>query len=93
MGEVASEFADELVITMDNPRSEDPASIAHQIGEGIQGGKRLASHRIILDRPEAIHYALDCAKAGDIVLVSGKGPEPYESSSGKRPCPIVTGKR
>ncbi len=77
MGEVASEFADELVITMDNPRSEDPASIAHQIGEGIQGGKRLASHRIILDRPEAIHYALDCAKAGDIVLVSGKGPEPY----------------
>jgi UDP-N-acetylmuramoyl-L-alanyl-D-glutamate--2,6-diaminopimelate ligase len=77
MGEVASELADELVITMDNPRSEDPASIAHQIEEGIQGGKRLASHRIILDRPEAIHYALDRAKSGDIVLVSGKGPEPY----------------
>mgnify|MGYP000089807839 CR=1 FL=1 len=77
MGEVASELADELVITMDNPRSEDPASIAHQIEEGIQGGKRLSSHRIILDRPEAIHYALDRAKSGDIVLVSGKGPEPY----------------
>ena len=77
MGEVASELADELVITMDNPRSEDPATIANQIGEGIQGGKRLANHRIILDRPEAIHYALDRAKAGDIVLVSGKGPEPY----------------
>lgn len=77
MGEVASALADELVITMDNPRSEDPASIALQIEQGLQEGGRLAGHRVILDRPEAIHYALDHAKAGDIVLVSGKGPEPY----------------
>jgi UDP-N-acetylmuramoyl-L-alanyl-D-glutamate--2,6-diaminopimelate ligase len=77
MGEVASELADELVITMDNPRSEDPASIAQQIKEGLRDGMRLANHRVILDRMEAIHFALDHARPGDIVLVSGKGPEPY----------------
>lgn len=77
MGEVASEFADELVITMDNPRSEDPAEIARQIEAGLKQGRRLKTHRVILDRPEAIHYALDHARAGDVVLVSGKGPEPY----------------
>ncbi|MFA0887518.1 MAG: UDP-N-acetylmuramoyl-L-alanyl-D-glutamate--2,6-diaminopimelate ligase [Synergistales bacterium] len=77
MGEAASELADELVITMDNPRSEDPASIARQIEEGLRDGRRLKKHRVILDRPEAIRHALDNARAGDIVLVSGKGPEPY----------------
>jgi UDP-N-acetylmuramoyl-L-alanyl-D-glutamate--2,6-diaminopimelate ligase len=77
MGEVASDLADELVITMDNPRGEDPASIARQIEEGLKDGRRLKNHRVILDRAEAIHYALDNARAGDIVLVSGKGPEPY----------------
>lgn len=77
MGEVASELADELVITMDNPRSEDPGEIARQIEGGLKEGLRLKTHRIILDRPEAIHYALDHARPGDVVLVSGKGPEPY----------------
>lgn len=77
MGEVACELADELVITMDNPRSEDPASIARHIKEGLKDGMRLAGDRVILDRPEAIHFALDHAQPGDIVLVSGKGPEPY----------------
>jgi len=77
MGEVASELADELVITMDNPRSEDPAEIARQIEAGLKEGRRLKTHRTILDRSEAIHYALDHARPGDVVLVSGKGPEPY----------------
>ena len=77
MGKVASELADELVITMDNPRLEDPALIAGQIEDGLVEGLRLEKHRIILDRPEAIHFALDNASPGDIVLVSGKGPEPY----------------
>jgi len=77
MGKAASELADELVITMDNPRLEDPALIAEQIEEGLVKGLRLRNHRIILDRPEAIHFALDNARPGDIVLISGKGPEPY----------------
>ena len=77
MGKVASELADELVMTMDNPRLEDPALIAGQIEEGILKGLRLENHRVILDRREAIHFALDNARPGDIVLVSGKGPEPY----------------
>jgi UDP-N-acetylmuramoyl-L-alanyl-D-glutamate--2,6-diaminopimelate ligase len=77
MGEVASELADELVITMDNPRSEDPAAIALDIASGLLHGKRLGGHSVLLDRPEAIRFALDHAAPGDIVLVSGKGPEPY----------------
>lgn len=77
MGEVVSRLADGFTITMDNPRSEDPAEIARQIENGLKEGGRLSGHSVILDRPEAIHHTLDQAKAGDVVLVSGKGPEPY----------------
>jgi UDP-N-acetylmuramoyl-L-alanyl-D-glutamate--2,6-diaminopimelate ligase len=74
MGRVAAALADTVVITMDNPRSEDPMNIARQIEEGLQG-LRLRSHSIILDRTEAVHAALDSAAPGDVVLLAGKGPE------------------
>jgi len=63
-----------VVLTMDNPRSEDPGVIAGQIEEGLQG-PRLQSHSVILDRKEAVHAALDAARPGDVVLLAGKGPE------------------
>lgn len=74
MGHVAAEHADTVVLTMDNPRSEDPLAIAMQIEEGLEGS-RLRSHSVILDRKEAVHAALDSALPGDVVLVAGKGPE------------------
>jgi UDP-N-acetylmuramoyl-L-alanyl-D-glutamate--2,6-diaminopimelate ligase len=77
MGDIASRIADHLVITMDNPRSEDPASIADQIVAGIpsKDDKKRGDRVIILDRKEAVEYALDRAATGDAVLISGKGPE------------------
>ncbi len=74
MGKVAAALADNVVLTMDNPRSEDPLAIARQIEEGLQG-PRLRSHSVILDRKEAVHAALDSALPGDVVLLAGKGPE------------------
>jgi len=74
MGKIAAQGADELVITMDNPRGEDPLEIAEAIKSGaIMGGCR--SPRIVINRKEAVFYALDNADAEDIVLVTGKGPE------------------
>jgi len=75
LGAVASGMADEIVITMDNPRSEDPAEIAGQIAAGITDAE-IARHTI-LDREEAIRFALSISTPGDAVLVAGKGPEKY----------------
>ncbi|MFP4482344.1 MAG: UDP-N-acetylmuramoyl-L-alanyl-D-glutamate--2,6-diaminopimelate ligase [Thermovirgaceae bacterium] len=76
MGEIAAQGADELIITMDNPRSEDPLEIAEAIKSGaIRGG--CSSPRIVIDRKEAVFYALDRADTDDVVVVTGKGPEQY----------------
>ena len=76
-------MADLVIVTMDNPRDEDPAEIAGGIVEGIQasGGAR---HRVILDRREAVRTALSIAAPGDVVVVSGKGPERYLEMRGAR---------
>jgi len=74
MGKIAAQFADELIITMDNPRSEDPLKIAQAIRRGaIEGG--CSTPRIVIDRKEAVWNALDNADEKDVVLVTGKGPE------------------
>jgi UDP-N-acetylmuramoyl-L-alanyl-D-glutamate--2,6-diaminopimelate ligase len=70
MGKVASEMADESVITTDDAYGEDPAKIAREVAAGTDGGART-----ILDRREAIRYALEVARAGDVVVVAGKGHE------------------
>lgn len=75
LGKIAATFADKVIITSDNPRSEDPASIASQIYEGSIYTKRTPNVSIILDRKEAVYNALNNARDGDIVLISGKGPE------------------
>ncbi|MEA3507895.1 MAG: UDP-N-acetylmuramoyl-L-alanyl-D-glutamate--2,6-diaminopimelate ligase, partial [Synergistota bacterium] len=82
LGAVASGVADEIVITMDNPRSEDPADIAGQIAAGIIG-EEVGCHTI-LDREEAIRFALSISTHGDAVLVAGKGPEKYIIVGDKR---------
>jgi UDP-N-acetylmuramoyl-L-alanyl-D-glutamate--2,6-diaminopimelate ligase len=65
-----------LVVTNDNPRSESPEAIAQSIREGVEGaGGRCA---VVLDRAEAIAQAIGAAGPGDVVLIAGKGHEPYQ---------------
>ena len=69
LGKAASEFADEIIITSDNARDEEPQAIA----EAIAGGATIP-YRIITDRPEAVKTGLDGLKSGDILVITGKGP-------------------
>jgi len=85
MGAVAARLSDEVVLTSDNPRSEDPARIVDEIMRGLSptpepGAPRRAGpvSTIVLDRRAAIEQAIRSAKAGDLVLVAGKGHEKYQ---------------
>jgi UDP-N-acetylmuramoyl-L-alanyl-D-glutamate--2,6-diaminopimelate ligase len=73
MGEVIGTYSDYVVITADNPKSEDPLKIAQEIERGVR--KTDKDYKIITDRVEAIKHALEKAEEGDIVLIAGKGPE------------------
>jgi len=74
MGAVADELADEIIVTDDNPRSEDPQDIIR----GIAGGIKSHGVRVIHDRGAAIAAALNEAGAADVVLIAGKGHEDYQ---------------
>ena len=80
MGAIAEEFADRIIITDDNPRSESPAAIAHAIAQGVRS-RRL---RVIHDRGEAIGTAIREAVVEDMVLIAGKGHEDYQIYGGTR---------
>jgi UDP-N-acetylmuramoyl-L-alanyl-D-glutamate--2,6-diaminopimelate ligase len=83
MGRIAASLADRVIVTNDNPRSEDPQAIANAIAQGIhEAGNR--RYRVELDRAAAIRFALASAHAGDVVLIAGKGHEPYQEIAGKR---------
>jgi len=72
MGEVGARLADRVIVTSDNPRSEDPLAIAESIAVDY------AHTEIVLDRRAAIRRAIDQAQAGDTVVVAGKGHEAYQ---------------
>jgi UDP-N-acetylmuramoyl-L-alanyl-D-glutamate--2,6-diaminopimelate ligase len=72
MGEIAARIADRVIVTSDNPRSEDPLTIARTVANGYERTD------IELDRRDAIRRAIDEAKAGDTVVVAGKGHETYQ---------------
>lgn len=77
MGEIAGTRSDLCVLTSDNPRNEDPEAIMDQIAPGLEGtGTRFERHA---DRRTAIAFALGAAGPDDIVLVAGKGSEPYQT--------------
>jgi UDP-N-acetylmuramoyl-L-alanyl-D-glutamate--2,6-diaminopimelate ligase len=83
MGAIAERLADEIVITDDNPRGEDGDAIVAQILAGLAHAQ---DARVQRDRAAAIALALSEARAGDVVLVAGKGHEPYQEIGGiKRP--------
>lgn len=78
MGAAADQHADNLIVTNDNPRSEDPAFIADQIVSGIQG-----QYQIVLDRAKAIETALQQANDNDWIIVAGKGHESTQEIGGQ----------
>jgi len=76
MGEIAGRIADYSIVTSDNPRTEDPESIIKDIEAGIS--KTKGKYEIIVDRKQAIEKAIKMANKKDIVILAGKGHEPYQ---------------
>ncbi|MDX2113340.1 MAG: UDP-N-acetylmuramoyl-L-alanyl-D-glutamate--2,6-diaminopimelate ligase [Alphaproteobacteria bacterium] len=77
MGRIAAELADRVIVTDDNPRSENPATIRSQIMAASSGAKEVA------DRREAIYVALGELRAGDVLVIAGKGHEKTQTIAGK----------
>lgn len=80
MGEVAGRIADFSIITTDNPRTEAPEDIIKEIEEGIK--KTKGKYKVIVDRKEAIKEAIKMMNNKDIVVLAGKGHEPYQEING-----------
>lgn len=76
MGVIAGKYCDLAILTSDNPRFEDPYEICKEIATGVEksGGK----YTIIIEREEAIYYAIDNCKSKDVILFAGKSTEPYQ---------------
>lgn len=77
MGNIASKLADQVFVTSDNPRSENPAAIIAAVVSEMKAG-----YVVDADRANAIRAAIQGANSGDIVLVAGKGHENYQEISG-----------
>ena len=84
MGRIASEIADEVIVTSDNPRDEEPEAILDEIERGIAGGSANSHYRRVSDRSDAIKLGVSMLKPGDILLVAGKGHERYQEIAGKK---------
>lgn len=82
MGEVSGRMAELTIITSDNPRNEDPQAIIDDIKTGIE--KTDGKYVEIIDRKEAIAYAIHHGEPGDIVVLAGKGHEDYQEIKGKK---------
>lgn len=76
MGRIAARYADLLVVTSDNPRTEAPGAIVGEILKGVPAGTDCIA---ILERRDAIRYAVTAAKPGDVVILAGKGHEQYQT--------------
>lgn len=80
MGEVSGNLADLTIITSDNPRFEEPQDIIDDIKTGIE--KTAGDYVEIIDRKEAIRYAIEHAQKGDVIVLAGKGHEDYQEIKG-----------
>ena len=76
MGEIAGRIADYSIVTSDNPRTEDPEAIIKDIEEGIS--KTKGKYEVIVDRKSAIEKAIKMANKRDLIILAGKGHEPYQ---------------
>ncbi len=82
MGEISGRVADYTIITSDNPRTEDPDTIVAEIETGIK--KTKGQYTCIVDRTEAIKAAIEMANKNDIIVLAGKGHEPYQEINHKK---------
>ena len=80
MGEISGRIADFTIITSDNPRTEDPETIVKEIETGMK--KTNGKYICIVDRIEAIKYAINMANKNDLIVLAGKGHEPYQEING-----------
>lgn len=76
MGRIAAENADFVIVTSDNPRTEEPEAIISEIVEGIKSSR--TPHKIIPSRPEAIEWAIEKHRPDDVIVLAGKGHEDYQ---------------
>lgn len=80
MGEISGRIADFTFITSDNPRTEEPEKIVEQIEDGMK--KTKGKYKVVVDRTEAIKQAIQMANKRDIIVLAGKGHEPYQEING-----------
>jgi UDP-N-acetylmuramoyl-L-alanyl-D-glutamate--2,6-diaminopimelate ligase len=83
MGRIARDLADRVIVTSDNPRSEDPEAIIEEI---LAGSGAQVDH--LVDRREAIELAISGARPGDVVVIAGKGHEQGQEFEGGRKIPF-----
>jgi UDP-N-acetylmuramoyl-L-alanyl-D-glutamate--2,6-diaminopimelate ligase len=76
MAAAAAKYSDYLIVTSDNPRTEDPEAIIEEVVVGLEGAT--VPYKVIVDRREAIGYAISHAEEGDLILLAGKGHEDYQ---------------
>ena len=76
MGTIAADNSDFVIVTSDNPRTEEPEEIIREIVAGMKNKR--TPKKVICDREEAIHWAIDNARPGDVILLAGKGHEDYQ---------------
>ena len=76
MGRIAADMADYVIVTSDNPRTEDPDAIIQEILAGMEGTATPCA--VVPNRIEAIRYAMDHAQPGDVIVLAGKGHETYQ---------------
>lgn len=81
MAQVAAEYSDKVILTSDNPRTENPEFILNDMEAGISPSQKRKVFRIV-DRKAAIQLAVELAGAGDIILIAGKGHENYQEING-----------
>ena len=82
MGEISGKIADYTIVTSDNPRTEDPLKIIEQIEEGVK--KTKGKYEVVIDRTKAIEKAIKMANKKDIIILAGKGHEPYQEINGEK---------
>jgi UDP-N-acetylmuramoyl-L-alanyl-D-glutamate--2,6-diaminopimelate ligase len=73
LGKIADEYCSEIIITNEDPYDEDPIKIINEVASGVTSHTPI----IIIDRREAIAKAISLANTGDVVLITGKGTDPY----------------
>jgi UDP-N-acetylmuramoyl-L-alanyl-D-glutamate--2,6-diaminopimelate ligase len=93
MGEIAARLADEVIVTSDNPRSEDPELIIAEIMAGADGvepgtGRRARRVSALVDRRAAIAEAVGLGRGGDVLVIAGKGHEQGQEFENARKVPF-----